>query len=1145
MSRLSTPIENIRDRYTVVVVGSGYGGAITASRLARAGQSVCLLERGREHQPGEYPDTEAEAVREFQMDAADGHIGPKTALYDLRINGDVNVFLGCGLGGTSLVNANVAMRADKRVFHDPRWPRDLRDDLPTRMEEGYRLAEQMLKPTPLPPEFRPAKLLAQEKSAAAMNAPVYRTHINVNFAKLEDDINHVGVKQLPCIMCGDCVTGCNHSAKNTVLMNYLPDASNHGAEIFTGVQVRRVERAASGNGWLVHYRIIEVGRESFAAPDEVVAADVVVLAAGTLGSTEILLRSRTAGLPASARIGDRFTGNGDVLGFAYNTDQRINGIGWGHRKAANMAKDLTVDGVGPCITTVIDTRESAADVDQGMVMEEGTLPGPIAGLVDRVLSIASDVFGTDTDSGLVDRAKEKLRQAESFLFGPYHGAMQNTQTYLVMTHEKTEGRMVLEDDRLRVEWPGVGKEPIFRAVGERLLAGTKALGGMAVPNPMWTPAFKHHLITVHPLGGCVMADIAETGVVDHKGRVFSGEHGPDVHQGLYVSDGSIVPRSLGTNPLLTISALAERNCRLMAEDRGWTIDYTLPSRPRAVAAVASTVGVEFTERMTGFVSTTVLDDYLRAEKDGQAATSPFEFTLTIVAEDIDRLVTEESYEAAMVGTVRAPVLSPEPLTVTGGRFNLLVTDPNRPDAKNMHYRMRMTDVAGKHFWFQGTKYIKHERGIDLWPDTTTLYVTVTAGEGPGGALVARGVLHIKPRDFLKQLRATRAVNAHNEAERLQAVAKFGGYFAGVLFDVYGGIFARRTAFEPTAPPRKMRALRVEAPEVHPFRTPDGTDLRLTRYPGGSKGPVMLAHGLGVSSRIFSVDTIETNLVEYLCARGYDVWSLDFRSSIELPAHTTQYSGDDIARQDFPAAVKAIQEMTGARTIQVVAHCWGATTFTMAMLAGLQGVRSAVISQISAHVYTPVLTRIKTGLHVPQFLEAIGVRSLTAYATKHEDWRNRIFDAALRLYPTELEERCRSAVCHRITFLYSGLYEHDQLNAATHETLHETFGDATIAAFEHLGRLSNAQHLVAADGAEIYMGELERMAIPICFIHGAENTCFLPRSTEETVKVLSDLNGKDLYVRHLIPNYGHIDCIFGKDAARDVYPQIVNHLDASS
>src|ERR1700731_3964440 len=98
MSRLSLPIENIKDHYKVLVVGSGYGGAIAASRLARAGQSVCVLERGREFLPGEFPDTQLELAGETQAQTPAGHVGSRTALMDFRFNKDMNVLIGCGLG---------------------------------------------------------------------------------------------------------------------------------------------------------------------------------------------------------------------------------------------------------------------------------------------------------------------------------------------------------------------------------------------------------------------------------------------------------------------------------------------------------------------------------------------------------------------------------------------------------------------------------------------------------------------------------------------------------------------------------------------------------------------------------------------------------------------------------------------------------------------------------------------------------------------------------------------------------------------------------------------------------------------------------------------------------------------------------------
>ena len=304
MGCLSSPLETLKDHYPVVVVGSGYGAAITASRLSRAGQQVCILERGREFQPGEYPSRSTEAVAEFQAHSPNfPQWGSRTGLYDFHIHPDINVFVGCGLGGTSLVNANVALRAEPRVFDDPSWPRELRNPRPadrtleidhsTPLEEGYARAEDMLKCTPYPqdsPEL--PKLRALEESAKHLSQKFYRVPLNVNFT-LEGK-NHVGVEQHKCACCGDCVTGCNYGAKNTLIMNYLPDAWNHGAEIFTEVSIRWIERR--GSQWLVRCELLGTGREKFKAPLVTVSADMLVLGAGSLGSTEILLRSAQHGL---------------------------------------------------------------------------------------------------------------------------------------------------------------------------------------------------------------------------------------------------------------------------------------------------------------------------------------------------------------------------------------------------------------------------------------------------------------------------------------------------------------------------------------------------------------------------------------------------------------------------------------------------------------------------------------------------------------------------------------------------------------------------------------------------------------------------------------------------------------------------------
>lgn len=1134
MARLASPIEKIKNHYTVVVVGSGYGGGIAASRLARAGQQVCVLERGKEFQPGEYPDTEPEMLREMQMDLPQGHVGSNLGLYDIRVNEDINIFVGCGLGGTSLVNANVSLRAESRVFDDPRWPLALRRDRDTLLEEGYRHAEEMLKPISYPNDSPVLKKLqALEKSAAYLSEKFYRPPINVTF---QDGVNHVGVQQQACKLCGDCVSGCNHAAKNTVLMNYLPDARNHGAEIYTQVSVRRLER--KDGRWLVHYQVLGADREKYLAPEMFVSADTVVLAAGTLGSTEILLRSQAAGLAVSNQLGYHFTGNGDVLGFAYNSDHPINSIGFGHRKPGEL------EPVGPCIAGIIDMRNRPR-LDDGMVIEEGAAPGALAAFFPAVLSGAAKLIGKDTDAGVADFVKEKSAELESLIGGAYHGAVRNTQVYLGMTHDDGSGRMRFEDDRLRLDWPGVGGQPIFKRVSENLEKATRPLGGIFVKNPVWSKLTRHDLVTVHPLGGCIMAEDAERGVVDHRGRVFSGNQGAAVHEGLYVCDGAVIPRPLGVNPLLTISALAERCCALLAKDRGWHINYEFSPIPPRQEIKPPPVGLQFTETMRGHFSTSIKDDYERGAQQGKADHSTFEFTLTVISDNLEHLLTDENHRAKMIGTVNAPALSASPLTVADGEFNLFTVDPTQVDTRLMRYRMKMISSEGKIYYFEGFKAVHNDPAFDKWSDTTTLFITVFAGESGESPVLGKGILKILPEDFLKQMTTMQVNNAETLAQRLEANARFGNYFAGVLYQTYGGVFAKPSVFDPDAPPRKKRPLRVTAPEVYFFNTSDGLQLRLTRYAGGKKGPVILSHGLGVSSLIFSIDTIETNLLEYLFAHGYDVWLLDYRSSIDLPASQTQYTADDIAIIDYPAAVAKVREVTGAATVQMVAHCFGSTTFAMAMLAGLQGVRSAVCSQIATHLVAPTMTRIKTGLHLPEFLQALGVDSLIAYVDNNTDWMNRLYNKALSLQPVESEERCNSPVCHRVTFMYAPLYEHDQLNTATHEALHEMFGVASIRAFEHIALIARRGHLVDARGDEVYLPHLKRLDIPIAFIHGAENACFLPESTKITYDLLRESNGKDLYTRHVIPNHGHIDCIFGKNAVKEVYPFILRHLEATS
>jgi cholesterol oxidase len=1145
MIRLSLPNTGIKGSYDAVVVGSGYGGGAAASRLARAGLRVAVLERGKELVPGEYPDTIIEAQRELQIDAPGFRTGcHPTGLYDLRLNPDMNVLVGCGLGGTSLINANVSLAPDLRVFQDSCWPPEIREDNGGLLTEAFERAKRMLTPVSYPEKEKLSKLEALRMAGERLQHPATCPPINVTF---EDRTNSAGVFQKACTLCGDCCSGCNVGAKNTTLMNYLPDARAHGAEIFCETGVRWLERGDAERVWRVHFRRLGPGQNMFDGEDPVVEARIVVLGAGALGSTEILLRSKGHGLPLSDEVGSRFSGNGDVLAFTYNNDIPIDGIGLGVDALSYRPEQSGKRPPGPTITGLIDLRDGP--LDDGIIVEEGAIPGALGPLLTSAMLGAGAAFGDDTDDGFKDTVAERGRELESMLHGPYHGAVNHTQTLLVMAHDGAAGRLVLRDDRVRVDWPGVGQQPLYRRIAGRLRSVAEATGGTLVPNPMWTERLQHRLITVHPLGGCPMGASGADGVVDHACRVFAGNDGT-VHDTLLVCDGSTMPRSLGVNPLLTITAVAERAMALLVAREGRSFDETAVQPGNLLAPAATAVGIRFTERMAGwFGPSTGADDFADAERRGRdsaagtAEAGPLSFVATIVVDDLDRFINDPDHLAVLSGEVRAPGLSRDPLMVVDGRFNLFHVDPSRVETRRMSYAMPLVASDGTRCFLAGSKVIHDDRGFDVWADTTTLFVTVHRGADAGGAVIGRGILTIAMEDFLRQLRTMRATNTEGRAENLRAVARFGHFFAGELFTAFGGVFAGASVFNPDAV-RRRRDLRVGVPEVHFAETTDGRKLRLTRYKGGDKGPVILSHGLGVSSLIFSIDTIETNLLEYLHALGYDCWLLDYRASIELPYSREFWTADTIAELDYPAAVGRVRALTGAESVQMVVHCFGAMTFFMAMLHGLEGVRSVAVSQIATDADVPWYPqRLLAYLRMPDLMQSAGIGLVDARATTRRGAREQLLDGALGLfYPFRPDDRSRSLTSRRITALYGQLYQHGQLNQATFDALPEMFGVANIGAFQHLSRIARAGHVVGSDGSERYLPHLGRLKLPITFLHGSLNRCFSPSGTRRTLARLTAANGKDWYERHEIPGFGHIDCIFGKNAAKAVYPLIARHLE---
>jgi choline dehydrogenase-like flavoprotein len=327
-------------------------------------------------------------------------------------------------------------------------------------------------------------------------------------------------------------------------------------------------------------------------------------------------------------------------------------------------------------------------------------------------------------------------------------------------------------------------------------------------------------------------------------------------------------------------------------------------------------------------------------------------------------------------------------------------------------------------------------------------------------------------------------------------------------------------------------------EVHEVATSDGTAVRLTRYALGGKGPIVLAPGYGNKARAFALDSVQTNFTEFLGENGYDVWLFDYRSSPALPSARTQFTVDDIATRDWPAAIDTVRRETGADSVQVLAHCVGGLSLFMALGAGLQGVRSAIFSSLAGNPIPTPANRFRAGIHLATAFKKVGISGLN---TDYEDnLPDKAVDAVMHLVP--FANVCDNPVCRRIAFVYGDVFDHTQLNPATHDEIAGIFGITNMTFFEHISLMIRKARALDAKGRDVYWSNIDRYKIPISFIHGEHNKMFLPKSTERTYGALVAANGPELYRRHVVKDYAHLDCWIGEHADRDVFPIALAELE---
>lgn len=548
--QLSSPHEEMKEHYRAVVVGSGYGASVMAARLGKRFGDMCILERGKEWHPGDFPETLPQLGRSLKST-----LNP-LGLVDISQGKDVDIICASGLGGTSLLNAAIAIRPEPNVFQLKEWPRAIREAATNgELERYYQKAEAMLQPASQN-QLRFSKTKWHRQAAIANERPWGELNLNIRPDSYPaGSLNSFGYPQAGCTNCGNCCTGCNVGAKNTLVTNYLFSAYRQGVKIFTQVEVESIEK--DGEGYRLTLRLIhELGLVRRVQ----ITADYVFVGAGSKGSTELLLRSQSDGLSFSDKLGTRLSANGDVMGLSYNGSQRSNILAKGSQNPGVIIASYA-NYRNPPFTKYRDP--SLSEVQSQFLLLDGVVPSSLWGLVSNAIAdyaTTRDLFSPAMIPAGVDRAAALKRIAadRNSLSPAENGALNHSMLYFACGHDSSGGTYVYDKKYQTVDfvWPDVVKEPTFRMVNTIMEKEYAAYNGAVfIPNPRST-VFGHKIQATHPLGGCPMGEDASNGVVNDLGQVFSKD-GP-IHNNLYVVDASIIPHSLSATPLLTITALAER-----------------------------------------------------------------------------------------------------------------------------------------------------------------------------------------------------------------------------------------------------------------------------------------------------------------------------------------------------------------------------------------------------------------------------------------------------------------------------------------------------------------------------------------------------------------------------------------------------------
>jgi cholesterol oxidase len=543
--------------YDYVIIGSGFGGSVSAHRLVEKGYRVLMLEKGSELKAEDFPENNWD-IKRWMWAPALGFRG----LFQMRPFRHVSVLAGAGVGGGSLTYANTLPIPKRGFFEGKHWAHLA--DWEKELAPHYQEARRMLGATPsdfLSPADKLLKKLAENEGIPeAFEKP----HVAVYFGKPGEKhpdpyFGGQGPERTGCIRCGACMTGCKHGAKNTLDKNYLYFARKNGLTLHADTEVFHVAPAVTGDGYRIKAR---TGKSYFFRKEVSYEAKKVIFSGGALGTNSLLLRLKDdkSALPnLSPQLGRRVRTNSESLLLVTDSNPKTDhstGIAINSLLQTDEHSHLEMTrygkGSGFFRMFYVPHARGRAGFLQLFRIILACLKQPLRTL--RAMTVRD--FASSTMVLLYMRSTEGTLRFVRGMFGIMSTQLEGGEAPKATIPEATELAMKLAD----------------------------MTGGIAM-NAHYEPLLDVPT-TAHILGGCPMGDSAETGVIDSQHRVFG-------YEGLYIVDGSAISANPGVNPSLSITALAERAMSLIPAKAvlGRTHSGTrkVPSLPAPAAAALAYV----------------------------------------------------------------------------------------------------------------------------------------------------------------------------------------------------------------------------------------------------------------------------------------------------------------------------------------------------------------------------------------------------------------------------------------------------------------------------------------------------------------------------------------------------------------------------